>query len=494
MEQHYVLAYDLGTSGVKCALVTPEGTLVASATAGYGLHIPKPGWAEQNPEDYWHGVCNVTKETLRLAGIPAQQVIGMAFGTLWKGIIPIDSQGNVLRHSILWLDKRAGEQARRLNDFLGVKRYSAVDYWPKLLWLRENEPEIMENASMILEVNSYLKWKATGKAAVDISNCYTHSFDPSQDAYYDRLFAFMDIPREKFPQWVDAAAPVGLVTDQAAQELGLVPGIPVFGGNNDIQGVTVGSGCSAAGGVHIYFGSSGWMGFTVPHRETSASSPFDRDRDIFIAGMKSIGLTTNWMAEKLYSNESAQMGGGVFGFMDEEAARVDAGSDGLLATPWLYGENPPQAGLDAGGCFLNLKPNHTRGHMARAMMEGICFHLKQRAQYFCDIKGFPWPTAVNAVGGGACSDVWMQILADVLNMPVRVPAAPRHAGTVGTAYSAIIGLGLCSGYDDAARKLRFDRIFTPNSDAVAIYEKQYRVYTQLYGTLQSIFAQLNDMR
>ena len=494
MDHRYVLAYDLGTSGVKCALVTPEGTLTASATADYGLLTPNPGWAEQNPEDYWDGVCRVTRETLKLAGVSARQVIGMSFGTLWKGIIPIDSRGNVLRPSILWLDGRAADQARRLNEFAGEKRYGPTDYWPKLLWLRENEPETIEKAAFILDVNAYLKWKATGKAAVDISNCYTASFDETQDAYYARLFAFMDIPREKFPEFVAASALVGHVTHQAAQALGVVPGIPVFGGNNDIQGVTVGSGCASVGGVHVYFGSSGWMGFTLPHTGQRVSSPFDRDRDISLAGMRAIGLSLNWVAKQLYSNEYAQLGDQIFPLLDREAAQVPAGCGGLLAAPWLYGEFPPLVGLDAGGCFLNLKPDHSRGHMARAMMESICFQLKQQAQYLCHTKGHAWPVAVNAVGGGACSDVWMQILADVLNVPVRIPAAPRHAGAVGTAYSAIIGLGLCAGYDDAAQRMQMDRIFTPNPDAAAVYKKQYSVYIQLYGALKNIFAQLNDKR
>ena len=494
MDQRYVLAYDLGTSGVKCALVTPEGILAACATTGYGMLTPKRGWAEQSPENYWSGVCHVTKEVLQLAGVSGQQVIGIAFGTLWKGIIPIDSEGNVLRPSILWLDGRAVDQARRLNEFVGVKRYSPTDYWPKLLWLRENEPETINKAAMILEVNSYLKWKATGKATVDISNCYTTSFDETLDAYYERLFAFMDIPREKFPKFVESSALVGHITQQAAQELGVVPGTPVFGGNNDIQGVTVGSGCSTVGGVHIYFGSSGWMGFTLPHTKQSYGTPFDQKRDIFLAGMRAIGLSLNWVAKKLYSKEYEQMGDNVFALMDREAAQIPAGCGGLLATPWLYGEHPPLAGLDAGGCFLNLKPDHGRGHMTRAMMECICFHLKQRTQYFCHTNGCEWPVAVNVVGGGACSDVWMQILADVLNVPVRVPATPRHAGAIGTAYSAIIGLGLCNDYDDAARKLHIDHILTPNADAVAVYEKQYGVYTQLYGVLQNVFLQLNEIR
>lgn len=494
MASRYVLSYDLGTSGVKCALVTMDGALVCSATAQYTYEIPRLGWAEQAPQAYWDGVCHVTKEVLRQSNVQATSVAGIVFGTLWKGIILIDQEGNVLRPSILWMDGRAQKQAERLKEAMSGKAFGPTDYWPKLLWLRDNEPENLDRAVMILEVNSYLKWKATGKAAVDISNSFVRAFDEEQEQYYEALSRFVGIPREKFPPLVEATDLVGHITQQAADEMGLVQGIPVFGGNNDIQGVTVGAGCARTGGVHVYFGSSGWMGFTVPHGEGFISSSLDRKHDIGTAGMKSVGLTINWVAKTLYRPEYAQSDADAFSLMDREIAQVKAGCDGLLAAPWIYGEYPPLADLDAGGCFLNLRPDHSRGTMARAMMEGLCFHLKQRAQYMCRIKDCPWPGAVRAVGGGTCSDVWMQILADVLQIPVHVPESPRHCGAVGTAYSAIIGLGYCTDYEEAAQKVKLWKVFKPDPQNVAIYEKRYALYTQLYGALKPVFSTLNEER
>ena len=486
MTQSYVLAYDLGTSGAKCVLVSQAGGLIASATASYPLYTAPGNHAEQEPADYWRAVCATTHEVLEVSGIVPNQVAGIAFGTLWKGIIPIDRTGKVLRRSILWLDGRAGEQAKALNDHLGKRRFAATDYWPKLYWLRQHEPEIIENAEMILEVNAYLKWMATGVASVDISNSYVHSFDPEQDAFYEELFTFMDIPREKFPAYCNSWDKVGTLTQTAASQLGLVSGIPVFGGNNDIQGVSVGSGCAEIGDVHVYFGSSGWMGFAVPHNNVFTTSPFDTQRDIFMSGMKSVGLTVNWLARNLYGAEYARLGDGVFKLMDEEAAQVAAGSDGLLATPWLYGENQPQATLDCCGSFWNLRQTHTRGHMMRAMLESICFHLKYRTQYFCGLSGYQWPERVRAVGGGACSDVWMQILADVLNMPVEVPVACRHAGAIGTAYSAIVGLGYAKDLTEAAGRLELQKTYYPDPENTATYESRFAAYCKLCEIMKSL--------
>ena len=230
MQKQYVLAYDLGTSGVKGALVDFDGVLIAATTVDYPRYTPREGWAEQDPEDYWKGVCAVTEKVLERANVTPDQIKGIAFGTLWKGIIPI-AEGRALRRSILWLDGRAADQAERINARFPQSNYSGYDYWPKLMWLRENEPELIEKAEMILEVNSFLKWKATDVAAIDISNSFLRSFDGGLDAYYQDLMEFIGISREKIPGYVDATQPVGCVTPKAAGELGVLPGTPVFGGS-----------------------------------------------------------------------------------------------------------------------------------------------------------------------------------------------------------------------------------------------------------------------
>lgn len=487
MQKQYVLAYDLGTSGVKGALVDTTGNLAFAATCDYPYERPREGWAEQDPNDYWKGVCAVTAKLLSDSAVPAQCIKGLSFGTLWKGIIPV-ADGRALRKSILWLDGRAAEQADRINARFPDKSYSAFDYWPKLLWLRENEPRILEQADWVMEVNTFLKWKATGVAATDVSNSFLRSFDPALDRYYEELLQFMDIPREKIPPFVDATDQVGCVTEKAAVELGILPGTPVFGGCNDIQAVCVGAGCANIGSVHAYFGSSGWLGFTVAHGEKPATTPFDHSRDIQMAGMKAIGLSFNWIIRNLYPELEQTLGPGIYDTVNSQVASVGAGSDGVFATPWLFGENPGIAGPDARCCFLNLGADHTRAHMARAMMEGVCYQLRQVTNMACKARNLPYPTRVCAVGGGACSDVWMQILADVLNVAVCVPHQPRHAGALGTACTALIGLGIFNSYEEAAKKMQFERSFSPQAENRACYDRSFEIYQMLYPTLKPIFV------
>ena len=343
-------------------------------------------------------------------------------------------------------------------------------------------------------MNSYLKYRATGVAAVDISNCFTRSFDPEMDAFDAEVLDYIGISREKFPECVPATMQTGRLTADGAAQMGLTPGIPVFAGNTDIQGVTVGAGAAAIGSVHSYFGSSGWVGFTVPHHKSLRGASFDEHRDVVLSGMKSVGLTLTWVAKNLYAYEFEQLGEGVYERISQDAAQVPPGSGGILATSWIHGEYLPQADLTMGASFLNLKSCHDRRHMARAVMEGICLHLKQRTLDSCRLKGLPYPKHIHAVGGGACSDVWMQILADVLNVTVAVPASPRHAGAVGTAYCALIGLGVCPDYETAGKRLRIQRRYSPDPKNVALYESVFSGYTQLYTALKPIMTILNEVR
>ncbi|MBP3396877.1 MAG: carbohydrate kinase [Clostridia bacterium] len=488
----YVLAYDLGTSGVKGALVTPKGEVACTATVSYPLYTADGGVAEQDPEDYWHGVCAVTKAVLEKGGVAPEAILGMALDTMWKGIIPIDGAGNVLHRSIIWLDSRSVEEAALLNERFGEDTFNAADYWPKLYWLRRHRPEVIEGAAMILEVNSYLKWKATGVASVDVANGFVSSFDPKLDAFYADVLDFMDIPREKFPTTAASEALVGHVTEEAAAELGLIAGIPVFGGTSDINAIAMGAGTAAVGGVHIYFGSSGWIGYTLAHQFRQLyHSPFDEKRDVNIISSQSIGLSFNWAVDRFFAEEKKQMGDGVFAFVDKQLEEIPAGSEGVFATPWFYGERPPLFGSDARGNFLGLGAAHDRRHMTRAVMEGVCYQLRMGVEYQEKTCGYGLPERVRAVGGGACSALWMQMLADVLNVTIEVPTVTRHAGALGTAYCALVGLGLCADMEEAGRSVQIGRVYAPNPEAAAVYDKGYTIFEKIYGTLAPLFKNGN---
>ena len=304
MEQKFVFSYDLGTSGVKAALVSLSGEVIETFTVEYPLYLPTPDRAEQDPEDYWQGVCTATKKVVELTGVSPDAVVGMAFGTQWKGIIPVKRDGTVLHRSVIWMDSRAGEEAAMMNAHFKRDGFGASDYWPRLWWMQRNEPEIMNEADMILDACSYLKWRATGVGALDIGNCVVRSFDPATDAFYGEILDLCGVSRDKFPPLVSAHDLVGHVTPEAAAQLGLVAGIPVFGGNSDIGAVTVGSGVADVGGVHAYFGSSGWIGYTEPHQNGKLYiAPLDKERDISLYSSRATGLSFNWAVNRFYAAE-----------------------------------------------------------------------------------------------------------------------------------------------------------------------------------------------
>lgn len=230
MKEQFVIAYDFGTSGVKAVLISFSRQVKATANGTYNLYVPQEGYAEQDPEEYWSAVCDTTKTVLHENDIDASQICGIVFGTMWKGIIPVSADGEVLCRSIIWLDTRAEEQANKINCALDTDKYSGADYWPKLMWLKENKPEIVDKAQMILEVNAFLKWKATGECVSDISNNFAKSFDENIDSQYEELFNIIGIDRNKFPRWAGSEEKVGEITAKAAQELGLLEGTPVFAG------------------------------------------------------------------------------------------------------------------------------------------------------------------------------------------------------------------------------------------------------------------------
>ena len=511
-----VVSYDLGTSGAKVTLVDEEGRVRGIEAEKYALLMPQAGWAEQDPGWYWQAVSRATKRMLANTEVQSCDIKGVVFSTQWKGIIPLDAQDNVLRNNILWLDGRAGEQAQVMNkklksslaflvssthllsgwaslkesmsaDLLGDK-----DYWPKLMWFREKESELYERTASILEVNSYMKFRSTGTKSVDITHHYTQSLDPWYQKFYDLLLSIGGVDAAKFPQMTKTTDKVGELTPQAAEDLGLRPGLPVFGGCGDIPAITIGSGCPTMWDSHLYLGSSGWLGTVVPHAMKHIgiiASPFDEKKDLKLYGLQSICMTLDWAISQFYHSELEQLKGGVYDLINREIESVPAGSLGLLATPWLHGERQPLS-QKARLVFINAGSKHERKHFINAVMESVCYTFRWDMELSHSDLGKKI-SKVRAVGGGACSDHWMQIMADVLGIPIEVPENPRHAGAVGAAYCALIGLGLCHDFEEVNQRVRVAKTFIPRLENAAIYEKMYRQFVGLYPKLKDTFDTLN---
>ncbi|HRX10651.1 MAG TPA: FGGY family carbohydrate kinase [Draconibacterium sp.] len=270
LKKNIVLAHDVGTSSVKSALIDSHGNIINQATHSYPFYLPQPGWAEQEPLDYWNAVVTNTKELT--ASINKEQILGMVFTTQAMGIIPVDKKGNVLHKNISWVDGRAEEQAKWMmnmfggratfKSFLGIE-ITGKDVIPKLRWLKQNEPELYKNTYKFLDVNGYLRYKATGKMAAEWSGACSYGFNLRKKDWEHLLFIASNIDRTKLPDLIRSVDVAGKLTKNAAAELNLPLDTPVFGGCDDTQSAAVGSGSTGDGEAHAYIGTSAWAGVTT---------------------------------------------------------------------------------------------------------------------------------------------------------------------------------------------------------------------------------------
>ena len=269
MRPQYIIAHDVGTSVSKAVLVDTQGNVHASALQSYPVHYPRPDWAEQEPEDWWNAVTVTTRQVMEQSGVLPGDILAMVYTTQMIGIVPMGADDKVLRPAIIWLDGRAPEQAQRImRKFLGRRVFAAVagnelygkDGPPKLLWLKENEPEVYNGMTYFLDVNGYLTYRATGKMVFEWSCALPFGFDLQKKDWMRTILPYMGLDIEKFPPLVRSIDTVGELTAEAAQECGLLQGTPIFGGGGDAPGAAVGSGAVGEGEGHIYLGTSGWVG------------------------------------------------------------------------------------------------------------------------------------------------------------------------------------------------------------------------------------------
>lgn len=492
----YIIAYDCGTTALKTVLINGEGKIVGDASADNPLIQKEPSWAEVEPEVIWGNVCHTTRMLMEKYAIAPDCIRGLVFVAHWKNIIPIDRDGNILHNSIIWMDSRATRQAARLNQNAGFFVGTGQEYWPRLMWLKENEPEIWKKAYRIMGLNTYFKWKATGNFFTEPSDDFIHSYNPEMQKYYDQILhaAGMENDLDKFPPIKPATEEAGKLSGDAALEMGLMEGIPVFGGFGDLVAITVGTGCCRENDVHIYMGTSSWFVQLMRGREENYSPQwftFDTRYEGALFALQTGCLAFDWTVEQLYHEERKAMGGAVFDLVNREAEEIDPGSDGVIAAHWLNGELPPLA-KNAKGLFLNLTTAHDRRHMVRAMMESICYTHRRFIEQYQEKTGTKL-SSVRVVGGGSVSSVWMQMMADILQMQVEVPENPKYTGAVGAYYCAMVGLGEIENYDAVYDAVRIEHTYAPRREYKEVYDKMFAVYGELYPALSGIYDELNGV-
>ena len=485
-----LLGVDIGTSSCKTAIFDPEGKVLAEAESTYPVHYPGKGWAEQNPDDWWDGVCHAIRQMTEESGTDPADIAGIGVdGQSWSAIA-LDGDGNVLCPTPIWTDTRSEKICRETAERLTEERLFALcgnpaqpGYtWPKILWYRENRPEVFEKTSKILQSNSYIVYRMTGEMTQDLSQGYGLAcFDMRKGCWDDEACAMLGIPRRFLPEILPCHQVAGRLTKEAAAATGLTEGIPVVAGGLDAACGTLGAGVVSPGQTQEQGGQAGGMSLCIDQYAADSrlilSFHVVPGRWLLQGGTTGGGGALKWLRETMCPELS-------FAEMSALAEEAPAGSGGVTFLPYMAGERSPIWNPKACGVFFGLRFGVTRGQMIRACMEGVAYALRHNLET-AENAGARADT-LRAMGGSANSRIWTQIKADVTGCRIEVPASDT-ATTLGAAILAGVGTGVFGSFGEAAaRTVRVEKTYSPDPEKQAVYERGYETYRKLYPALETI--------
>lgn len=491
---HYLLGIDVGTSSLKALLVSFEGQTLAIEQQAYEPDILPDGGAEQDPKVLWGAAVAVLRRIAHAHPDKLRDISGIGLGGQMHGLVALSGMGEPVHPAIIWMDARSGSQVRRVYDTLGEERIHAVTLnrvcpgfaLPSLLWLRESQPEAFARIRYIMQPKDYIRYRLTGRIATDASDASsTSAFDTVKRQWSWELIDSMDIDRGLFPACLESDEEAGEVTAQAAAETGLAKGTPVVYGGGDQPVQNIGNGAVKEGIVCSSIGTSGQIAMfsEKPLRDPDCRvhtfcHAIRRGWSVFGATL-SAGQCLKWLNGQILDNPG-------YDALNEMAKQIEPGSDGVIFLPYLNGERTPHFDSGARGLFTGLSLAHDRRHMARAVMEGVVFSLKDSLRLFAEL-GYQ-PKEIIAAGGGAKSPTWLQMQADIFGVPVRVVKTSEQV-CLGAAMLAGVGTGVFHTYEQAAAAMvRYgDTVYEPETKNAAAYRDAYRRYGALYGANKGLF-------
>lgn len=496
----YLLGIDIGTSACKVAIFDLDGAVAAQATEPYPVYYPAPGHVEQNPEDWWQGVCVAVRRVIGASGIAAAEIAGIGVdGQSWAAL-PVDRQGTPLCNAMIWMDRRASAEAQSAVERVGHERIFAVSgnafdatyTTPKILWLKEKRPDIYQQTCKFLQCNSYITFKLTGQMTQDLSQGYgLHVFDMKTGAYDEALCDELGIAPDKLPAIYGCHEVIGGVNREAAVLTGLQPGTPVVAGGLDAACGTLGAGVIAWGQTQEQGGQAGGMSICVDrplaHPKLILSRHVVPDAWLLQGGTVG-GGSLKWFRQELGAYETemeSRTGVNAFDALVDGAAAIPPGAGGVIFLPYMAGERSPIWDKHAKGLFYGLGYDKTKSHMVRSVLEGTAYALQHNLKTAAEAG-----VAVHeliAMGGAANSTLWTQIKADVTGKVIKVSGSDT-ATTLGAALLAGVGCGLYGSFREAAtRTTRIRRVHEPDMKAHSIYTQYYELYLELYGKLKETF-------
>lgn len=517
-----ILAVDLGTSSMKVALITVSGKVLGWEAQPIQLFVTADGGVEQSPEEWWQAMVGCTRRLLAQSLVPESSIISICCSTQGEGTIPVDRDGKPLMRCVSWMDMRG--QPGLLRQFRGVVNISGASVlrvlkWIRLtggmpsatgkdpaahmLFIRDHYPEVYDNTYKFLNVLDYLNQRLTGRftATFDsiLTSWVTDNRDPDHIHYDDGLVNASGIDAEKFPEVLPDTAVLGTLTSFSAAELGLSEKVKVVAGAIDTAAAAIGAGTVEDDLPHLYIGTSSWMAAHVPYKKTDiasslASVPCALPGHYLLTALQATaGGNLNFLRDKIIYNKDELLQEAavpdIFKYLDQIAARVPPGANGVIYTPWIWGERAPVEDKTVRAGLYNLSLHNSREDIIRAFLEGIAFNTRWLLQPVSRFLGHVVP-CIHIVGGGAQSDMWCQIFADVMNVCIRQVDEPVYANARGAAWIGAVGMGEIS-FSDVPALVKFKRDYQPAKEHREIYDRRYQQFLSIYKNMKDVYRSMN---
>lgn len=503
----YLLGVDLGTSGTKTVLFDTKGIPICHKTVEYPLYQPKNGWAEQEPLDWWNAVCEGIKFVISKSNIDPSEISGIGLSGQMHGLVMLDKNGNVLRRSIIWCDQRTAKECEEITNIIGEKRIIEITANPvmtgftasKIMWVKNNEPEIYSKCAHILLPKDYIRYMLTGEFATEVSDASgMQIMDVEKRCWSDEVLNKLEIDKSLLGKMYESPDITGVIHTQAAELTGLKKGTPVVGGAADNSAAAIGTGVVRSGNAFTTIGTSGVVYAIADKFATDMQGRVHTlcsavpGKWTLMSCTLSAGLSLRWLrdncceAEKI---EAEKKGIDPYIIMCDEAEKEPIGSNGLLFLPYMMGERSPHPDPYCRGVFFGLSGIHTRSSMIRAVMEGVAFSQLECVDVFRE-NGVEIGDMM-ACGGGARNILWRQMLSDMYGCPVSTLKADEGPA-LGAAILAGVGTKIYSSVEQACDEIiKKNTVQQPNIESQKLYLNYYKLYKSLYKTLKPEFKALS---
>ncbi|MEG2081030.1 MAG: FGGY-family carbohydrate kinase [Oscillospiraceae bacterium] len=531
----YTIAYDVGTTGVKTCLfsITDKIELLSAASEGYNLYVMPDGGAEQNPDEWWDAMIKSTKTVFSKVKIDKKDITGISFCSQMQGLVLVDKDGKAVRNAMSYMDQRArdelksglayGPQIAGANvpkllkslAITGAVAASVKDPVWKYKWVEANEPEVFSRVHKWLDVKEYLICRMTGEFVMTQDSAFAtllYDIRKGKEGWSSKICKMYGVQEKHLAKIIKCTDRVGPLTKKAASELGLEEGTSIFGGGGDASLIGVGAGSVDVGDTHIYSGTSGWVSTVVDKSVVDASAMIAaiigaREGYFnYFAELETAAKCVEWVKDHLaldeidiyldkshnlkhHKEDRETVYTNLYDYMMAIVDTVPPGSNGIVFTPWLHGNRCPFEDPNARGMFFNISLETGKSEMIRAVLEGVCFHMRWMLE--TEAKKIKTSNTIRFVGGGALSDVTCQIMADCTGRTIETVDSPQNIGAVGAAVTIAVGIGLIKDLGEAKRLIPTAKSFVPNIKNREIYDKNFSVFKDLYKANKKNFKILN---